>query len=247
MGILPIICAKEKCTIFNVKTLNVKLNKGQISKIVNECVKRIFGIIEENAFDYIGKYEEYGENDLLFEFLSDKENGIRHKQWNLIPARQYYALLQRFMQQGEFARIPYNTVYSWIDDYVLPNLIALEYMTRFAGHSSYFPGDAFEDAFGEGAVDDPYDYLECDEYLESIGFYEWCKLPDGSDAWSDYGLEPIWNILKSIPENASASDLLIALNRILDVTHSRGDLSSAFIEGGRRTLSAISSGKAFLG
>jgi hypothetical protein len=39
----------------------------------------------------------------------------------------------------------------------------------------------------------------------------------------------------------SGEDILILINRCLDIGHQRGDLASAFIEGGSRTCSEISS------
>jgi hypothetical protein len=65
-------------------------------------------------------------------------------------------------------------------------------------------------------------------------------MPDGSDAWSDYGIEPLWEIIEEYDESLPPEKVLILVNRALDVAHCRGDLSSIFIQGGRNTLSKIS-------
>lgn len=182
-------------------------------------------------------YEDYTHYDFLQDFLDDKRNGKKKRHWNLIPAHQYHNLLNRYMESPQMARIPDDVVSSWFKSIIIPNAIAVEYITDFAGHSGYFPSDDFEAVFGE---DIPSDYSNACNYLYNLGFFEWCKLPDGSDGWSDYGLSPLFKLIQQYDDNADPGDKLILINRCLDVTHQRGDLSSAFIEGGRRSCDMIS-------
>lgn len=65
-------------------------------------------------------------------------------------------------------------------------------------------------------------------------------LPDGSDAWSDFGIEPIMEIINEYNSNSTPEQTLVIINKILDVYHQRGDLSSMFIQGGSKVLSNIS-------
>lgn len=53
-------------------------------------------------------------------------------------------------------------------------------------------------------------------------------------------MNPIFKILNTLKSDATKGEKLIAINRCLDVVHCRGDLSSAFIEGGKKTCSEIS-------
>ena len=83
--------------------------------------------------------------------------------------------------------------------------------------------------------------VESDELLYKIGITgDWMVLPDGSDGISDYGIEPIMNILKEYDDNLPPEKVLVMVNKILDIYHCRGDLSSIFIQGGSKALSAIS-------
>ena len=83
----------------------------------------------------------------------------------------------------------------------------------------------------------------CLELLDMSGIYDWMQLPDGSDAWSDFGLKPLFDLISEFDENNSTPEqTLVIINKCLDITHQRGDLSSMFIEGGKRTLSQISNG-----
>ena len=78
------------------------------------------------------------------------------------------------------------------------------------------------------------------DILDMTGIFDWMVFPDGSDAISDYGIEPIAKVLKEYNDDLPAEKVLVLVNRALDVYHQRGDLSSIFIEGGSRTLSQIS-------
>ena len=83
--------------------------------------------------------------------------------------------------------------------------------------------------------------MDLSRLLDMIGFYDWMQMPDGSDAWSDYGLRPLFEILQEYNDNKSTPEqTLVLINRALDVSHPRGDMASIFIEGGSRTLTQIS-------
>ena len=218
----------------------MKLRESEIVELVKKAIHRILNEEYDNWYDSpIGKaYENIWEGQVLEEFLDDKRNGIKEKQWDLIPAAQYQNLLRRYMEMGENARIPERIVDEWIQ-LIANNLVTLEYMTAFAGHASYFPEEAFEDVFGEefkGKIN----YDNVSVFLENIGYYDWAQLPDGSDAISDYGIKPIADILSELSPASTPEDKLIIINRCLDVIHCRGDLASAFIQGGRSTCSRIS-------
>jgi hypothetical protein len=223
-------------------------------------LEKLLGIPVREAFPYIPSEEKvemenlnegiydiedltndenlYDCTSILEEFLNDKKRGIKVKQWNLIPAEQYQNLLRRYMTSPEMARIPYEVVLRWFKDIIVPNAFAINNITMLAGHSSYFP---FDDVYYVFGIDDgENDYNAASELLEKEGFYDWCKLPDGSDGWSDYGLEPLMKIVMEYRANMSAEDILILINRCLDVAHQRGDLASAFIQGGSAACSKIS-------
>lgn len=85
-----------------------------------------------------------------------------------------------------------------------------------------------------------YKIIHIIDFLEETGLYYWMKLPDGSDAWSDYGLKPIFNLINQYDKNMTPEQVLVLINKILDVYHQRGDLSSIFIKGGSKILSQIS-------
>ena len=174
----------------------------------------------------------------MYELFNEFENGNASKNWTLIPRYQYLNLLNRFMDvpTPDMARIPKSVVENWFREIIMKNTLAIDYITQLAGHSQWFPFDEINDYFET----DFSDYGRASEFLERKGFYDWCKLPDGSDAWSDYGIEPIYRIISEYDPNMEGWEILLLINKVLDVWHHRGDLASAFIEGGSKTCSEIS-------
>lgn len=193
-------------------------------------------------------YEDIDAYTVLMDFV-DAPKGSKEK-WNLIKPAQYNRALQDFMQNGEAMRFPEATIDEWIK-VIITNSIKIDVNTQLAGHSQGFPFDDFRDAFGSQYEEwctkrglDPNDdeFYNASDFLEEIGWYEYAVLPDGSDGYSDYGLQPIMKILHEYQPNMSTGEKLILVNRCLDVWHHRGDLSSAFIEGGAKVLTQISAG-----
>lgn len=78
------------------------------------------------------------------------------------------------------------------------------------------------------------------QFLEDKGFWDWLVLPDGSGAYSDFGIRPLEELIMQYTEDSTPEQTIVLINKILDVTHQRGDLASAFIEGGKSSLTKIS-------
>jgi hypothetical protein len=85
--------------------------------------------------------------------------------------------------------------------------------------------------------------VDCLTFLELIGFYEWMQMPDGSDAFSDFGIEPLEKILSEYDENLPPEKVLVIVNKALDVYHQRGDMASIFVVGGSSALNRIAEHK----
>lgn len=193
------------------------------------------------------EYYDFYEIDYIWEtiteFLEDKKRGISRKKWRLIPFVQYKNAIIEFMKYGVFMRFPTKYIDQWAN-IVTENTLVICACTELAGHSDGFPYDDFCSAFGFD--EDPIEYKKyysnfsaCSEYLDNIGFYEWMSLPDGTDAMSDYGLNPLKKLIMELEECNKPEEKIVVINKILDVYHQRGDLASAFIEGGSKALSTI--------
>lgn len=217
------------------------MNKG-IKEEVNK-MRRLLKqplLCEYDTEDYYEKLLN-AENSIIYDFFQDKQNGITQKRWRLIKPTQYKKALMEFMQFGKLMRFPTSVIDDWID-IILTNTAELSTITDLVGHSNDFDFYTYCDIL-DLDVDEYGSWEKIFDYLDELGFYDWAELPDGSDAWSDYGLRPIEELIqKLLTEDKTYEERLVTINRIMDVYHQRGDLSSMFIEGGSKTLSAISNG-----
>jgi len=93
-----------------------------------------------------------------------------------------------------------------------------------------------------------------DEYLREYNFtsaYEFLDevkhmddyLPlfsNGQWVLSDYGLKPLYNLGEELANSNDVTEIIVLINKILDVSHQRSDLAELFIEGGSESLDFIS-------
>ena len=219
----------------------IVLSESKLKNIISESIKKI---LKENQdycafYDYLDEYSP----GYIFQMYDDKQ-----RLFNLINPSMYKQALSEFMKYGEFVKFPTRYIYQWMA-IIMANTAKIHSITAIAGHTQWPPIDEFVDHYFMGDYDlwneykqEHYndDYDDMCEYLDNNGFYDWTKLPDGSDAWSDYGLQPLAEICQEYNENMSPEEVIVLINRALDVTHQRGDLASAFIVGGSKTLSEIS-------
>ena len=198
-------------------------------------------------YDYINEYSPY----TIFSMVMSKTN-----LWSpLIKPSMYKQALSEFVKYGKLNRFPDKYVYKWMG-IIMKNTAILRATTEIAGHSEYLPFDDFydyffndegldengmswEDFLSEHDLDESDKYEGMTEYLDEVGFYDNLVLPDGSDAWSDFGIEPIEKLISEYNDDLSPERVLELINKILDITHYRGDLSSIFIDGGAKSLNNI--------
>ena len=220
----------DKDLIISAKEINYKQE-------MNEVLKNAGIQIEESWSDNYELYDIY-ENYQPYNVLMEFENGEQNIWFPLIKPTEYKQALLEFMKMGELVRFPKDKVFKWFE-IIMKNTCIIQSITALAGHTQWFPYDDCRNVYGE-LEDESDDFVFFSTTLDRKGFYDWCKLPDGSDAWSDYGLKPLWDILNEYQENMTAEQVLVLVNRCLDVYHQRGDLASAFIEGGSSSLTKIS-------
>lgn len=216
--------------------MKIIITEKQLQHIIKSQLKE-----DKDYYDFWEKQYVY---ETLQEFLMDKDNGIAKKKWRLIPFEQYRNALIEFVRYGEFMRFPTKYIDQWAD-IVTDNTLSLMANTELAGHITHFPYDDFCDVMGFEQGSKEYkkyygSYENCSELLDEIGFYDWIILPDGTTAISDYGLEPLYKLIMELEEQETPEQKIVVINKILDVYHQRGDLASAFIQGGSKALSQIS-------
>lgn len=232
----------------------IRLQENEFHDFIKMAVFKLFEnkLNESNDYhryyDYIEEYSPYK----IFDMVMNGED-----LWTpLINPSMYKKALDEFVKYGYINKFPTKYIYQWFG-IIMKNTAILRSTTEIAGHSDYSPFDDFYDYFfNEDGVDNNgvswEDFLQqhglteddryegMTEYLDEVGFYDKMYLPDGSSAWSDFGIEPIEKLIAKYNDNLSAEEVLVLINKILDIYHMRGDLSSMFIEGGSKTLTKIS-------
>ena len=85
-----------------------------------------------------------------------------------------------------------------------------------------------------------------EDYYAPIQLYKvWASYAKGNAGEkyvcdSDNGPAALKKVLNSVEYSADTIDLIVALNKSLDVVHFRSDLAAAFIEGGQQTCALVS-------
>lgn len=157
------------------------------------------------------------EPELLSELIRDFEAG-RALRWPLLSKDQVHRVWSDFARDG-YVRDERALDRSY--DSLRDNAVRLWIATTVAGHEATSIECYLEDEL-------PLDRQE--------PFCNW--LVDYEDGWrvSDYGLNPLYTALALAFEARTPGAKLKYLDRALNVTHMRGDLSKLFIAGGRSSV-----------
>lgn len=230
----------------------------------NRIANAYYNILNESIYDDERKTDTY---NILAEFKDDMERGIKRKQWNLIPSQQYAYAIDKFSKsEPETFLFSERLLNEWLN-IIITNTQEIDVISNLTGRNELngaesidylavqeiFPEEweeTFERLKNEGYVEKgkelgiSYWFYQQVAYdiLDRLGFYEWAVLPDGGTADSDNGTIGVQEVLEDIDYDSSPADKLVAINRCLDVFHRRSDWASAFIDGGKETLWAISNG-----
>ncbi|MDA3781525.1 MAG: hypothetical protein PF487_15055 [Bacteroidales bacterium] len=196
----------------------------------------------ENIHDYSYEYD-YLFREILMNMVnkSTKKHVLRK-----INPNMYQKALNDFMKFGRITNYPTKYIEQW-KYIIIENFTYLDVITMFFGHTSYFDVDTFNDMVlnAEETGKSVSDWSEAMEYMEEMGYYETLdnilpRFSNGSDLVSDYGLEPLREIIHELINSTDPNEILILINKALDVSHQTSDLSEIFIEGGEKSLNMIS-------
>lgn len=195
---------------------------------------------------YYDYYEEY--ENLFREILQNMVNKSNEKiRLRKINPNMYQKALNEFIKFGKLVHYPTKYIELW-KEIVIENFMYLDVITMFFGHTSYFDIDSFNDnvLYNDGNEDNYIsDWTEAMEYIEEMGYDNILdnmlpQFSNGHDLISDYGLEPLGVIIRELIETTDPNKIIILINKALDVSHQRSDLSEIFIEGGEASLNRIS-------
>jgi hypothetical protein len=132
-------------------------------------------------------------------------------------------------------RFPVKIIDKWVA-IIIRNYCQLWANTYIAGHMEGLPYEEIRDAFPEL---EEASNGEIHDWIVESGLLDSLVAPDGSDAWSDYALNPLGKLIEKLISEKDWNKKLVLINGILDVVHARGDISSMFLKGGNNALSRI--------
>jgi hypothetical protein len=197
--------------------------------VITDFLKKEKGIFDE--------YPELNPKSVFEKYEKDEENGVKRIKWDVIPAEQYHNLLRRYMEMGELARIPRDVVVGWFNK-LKRNTVILYYISCIYHRKHDFPFEVVP--------------FETDNVIEAqlwiyvnTNFYNWATFSNGGPAYSDRAFEQLFPLIKSYRENMTPEEILILINRIIQVSHPSQidrDFTECFIEGGRETCNKITNG-----
>ena len=209
-----------------------------IENITNQSslVQKVQKTLHEDYYDEFEKSHEITHTTILQEFENKRSNKI---QWNVIPAKQYYNALKMYMKDGSLFRFPRRILENWLD-LVCENSIRFELLNDFW---RLYDGDEAALFAVDVTYGDDEESLTCEQavkILEDVGFYDWARLPDGSEGYSDQ--MSYVGILMELPDYPTEEQMIVAINRCIDIWHQRGDMAAMILEGGRETARKITMG-----
>lgn len=203
-------------------------------------------IITEQQYNVLlERIEDEGDfYDILFNVDYFVFNSIKNKQkikFKLINPTQYKRALTEFIQYGSFVRFPVKYIFNW-KDLVLYNIALLHSLTSIHGHSNHFPFDEFYDEFNIPEEEQDNDFMKAYDILDTeyhiddyVPFFT-----NGHAVLSDFGVKPLFSLAEKLIPQRKPEDIIVTINKILDIAHQRSDLSELFVEGGQNSLSWIS-------
>ena len=213
-------------------------------KVLNEGVmagtKEVRPVTDffKEAKDIFNEYPKINAKTIFERYLEDDKNGVKRIKWDLIPAAQYHNLLKRYMEMGEFARVPRNIVSEWYGK-IKKNTVILYYLSYMFHRKHGFPFEIVP-----FKTEDP---MKAQIWiLTETNFYNWATFENGVEAWTDMAFEDLFPLLKEYREDMTPEEILILINKLIHVIHIRSnlsDISLAFIEGGVKMCDKITNGE----
>lgn len=224
--------------------------KSEFRKRIVECVhKRHLTETYEESLDEKSLALEY---EILQDLKAQKKITFE-----LINPIQYHNALKEFMKFGKFMRFPAKYIFEW-KDLMLTNVVKLDVLNQIGGHASHWPVDEFNDIFDDDGSFTKWmnkmnkklgsneykhnDWTTMNDYLDQV-YHMDDYLPlfsNGQWVVSDFGIGPLVKLAYELDEQNDPNEIVVTINRMLDVVHPRSDLAELFIEGGSKSLTYIS-------
>ena len=200
--------------------------------------------------------------------VEEFQKKIKHKyHWELIPAKTYTAIISRMIALSDRAKgqrlaedneISYDDVSHMVSRRTIERCLNIIcHNTNVLEANNFMLLDTYQGSKVYGKYFKKHDipaltryvpwyktynedYFAASQLYKAWGAYAKGNAGEPYVCDSDNGLKPLKEILDSIDYSADDIDLVVTLNKALDVVHFRSDLAAAFIEGGQKTCALVS-------
>ena len=201
-------------------------------------MKLIDIILEDNDDTTFYEYFEV-KNEVLYDIFFHIKDRRKYK-FNKINPIIYKKALSEFVKYGKFFRFPEKYVFQW-KNLMIRNLTMLDSLTEIYGHSQSFPFDEFYDVFDIPDEEQDNDFQNVFEILDTtynIDDYI-PHFSNGQPMISDFGLKPLQKLCQQLLKTEIPEEIIVIINKMLDVSHMRSNLPEVFIRGGSSSLDFI--------
>jgi len=221
-----------------------------------------------NFYDMSDDYQELTQ-DMNKEMFMKINDGIKID-FKVINNIQYKNALMEFVKYGEFFRFPSKIIYGWKDllmknIFKLASLTEIHGHSQNFPYEEFYDvfdyNESGEERNGEftkwckkkqeEAKDDwkndedymrDYNWTVCYEFLDEVKNIDELtpQFSNGHHVLSDYATEPLEKLCIKLDVVKTPEEIIIVINKILDITHQRSDIAELFIKGGSYSLDVIS-------
>jgi hypothetical protein len=153
-----------------------------------------------------------------------RSGGAARQDWPLVPAAR---LIKIWKDHARMGIVRDTKGMQEIATRFYFNIVRLLNNTEVAEHGTKSKEEVLQD------------HMEDPEEMEA--FVEWATDTDHGWRISDYGFPRLTELAFRLNDAYDAEEKLLVCDAILNVVHQRSDMASWFVEGGTRTLDAISS------
>lgn len=180
-----------------------------------------------DVWDYINSIQHQAYWESWLEFKKARRNK-KSQTWETMESLKFVKLVRNAFN-GTLSKEDLDVIENY-QDRIIYNYHKLEFNTIIVGHTSYSPSGFVQD----------YDLVAEDASKKSIeravnACCDWIAY----NAFSDYGLKPIAELIYHMVFNQVPSLKVQIMAEIIGVTHCRGDLSLFFIQDGKTTYQKI--------
>jgi hypothetical protein len=192
---------------------------------------KIYKIIKAQINEYdLGEMVDNQVKSIMNEFYSQSHSMGSKMSWSVIP----FAKLKRIWEDySTYGFVRNEKGLEEIKEKILKNLTRLEASTMLSGHTPM----SMEE-LSEAGEFEPINEEENPELANDF-YWNFLNTEYGSPI-SDYALKPLWDLAFKLIKTTNHEEMLLLIDRMLNICHMRGDLASLFVEGGSAALSELS-------